>query len=238
MATSDWLEGVRERVEAFMAGNERAVPTRDATTVIVVRDGDEGLEVFLMARAPSMAFAPSAHVFPGGKLEDSDFDAGLSLDEIWVEHLTARDLDHAAALVRCGIRETQEEVGVVLDPADVRPWAHWITPAPEPRRYDTRFLIAALPHGQRVVEAGTESVGGRWWRPQAALDTAYADEIILMPPTLATLEELKKYSDVASVIQECETRPVARHMPRLTIRNDRVHMLHVGDEGYEDAAYT
>lgn len=239
MATSDWLEGVRDRVEAFMAGTEKAVEARDATTVVVLRDTEakDGIEVFLMERAPSMAFAASAHVFPGGKLEDSDFDTPLPIGEEWVGHLTARDLAHASALVFAGIRETEEEVGVVLTHEQVRPWAHWITPAAEPRRYDTRFLIAGLPEGQRVVEAGTESVGGRWWRPQEILDEAYADRLILMPPTLATLEEVKRYSSVAEAMADCQTRPVHRVLPRLTIRNDRVTMLHIGDEGYDEADY-
>jgi 8-oxo-dGTP pyrophosphatase MutT (NUDIX family) len=237
MATSDWLEGVRDRLEAFMAGTETVVPTKDATTVVVIRDGKQGLEVFLMERPASMAFAPSAHVFPGGKVDDADYGVIVDLDDAWVAHLTARDVPHAAALVYAGVRETQEEVGVELDHRLVRPWAHWITPPVEARRYDTRFLIAALPEGQVVVESESESAGGRWWQPEELLQEAYADHLILMPPTLATIKELKQYASVADVMAACETRPVARHIPRLTIRDDRVTMLHIGDDGYDEAIH-
>ncbi len=45
-------------------------------------------------------------------------------------------------------------------------WAHWITPAFEPRRYDTRFFVAALPAGQQTRDVSGESDAVAWMRPR------------------------------------------------------------------------
>ena len=44
-------------------------------------------------------------------------------------------------------------------------WARWITPPSNPRRYDTAFLIARVPEGQRADARTTEAVEARWWSP-------------------------------------------------------------------------
>ena len=48
------------------------VPVRDAATVMLVRDGERGLEVFMLRRSLRLVFAGGAHVFPGGALDPSD----------------------------------------------------------------------------------------------------------------------------------------------------------------------
>ena len=54
----------------------------------------------------------------------------------------------------------------------LRPWARWITPVAEPRRYDTRFFLAALPAGQRARDVGGEADEAAWWQPAAAIRAA------------------------------------------------------------------
>ena len=49
-----------------------AVPVRPAATVMLVRDGTDGLEVFVMQRTLSASFARGQYVFPGGKVDDAD----------------------------------------------------------------------------------------------------------------------------------------------------------------------
>ena len=236
MGSNDWISGVRTRLTAFTTGEAQVAPTRDAATVVIVRDGVEGLEVFLMERAPSMAFAAGAHVFPGGKVDPTDSDFVHVLPTGWTSHLGARDDAHALAIVGCAIRETIEEVGVRLEPGQIFPWAHWITPEVEPRRFDTRFLVAALPDGQDVVEAGTESVGGRWWTPADALAACYSGSMFMLPPTIATLEELKAFESARDVMAHAAEREVRTVLPRLAIRDDELVILHIGDEGYDEAA--
>ena len=232
---SSWLDGVRTRLDAFTSGEAEVAKTRDAATVIIVRDGDDGVEVFLMERAPSMAFAAGAHVFPGGGVDPKDAGFVHELPPEWTTHLGASDHAHAMAIVGCAIREIQEEVGVDLDPSQIHPWAHWITPEVEPRRYDTRFLIAALPEGQRVVEAGTESVGGRWWKPADALAACFAGEMFMLPPTIATLEELKEFGSSSEVMASAALREIRTVMPRIVLRDGEIVLLQIGDDGYDEA---
>src|SRR5690625_6611777 len=54
-----------------------AVPARPASTVLIVRDGAEGVEVFMMRRQLTMAFAAGALVFPGGGVDPQDADSSL-----------------------------------------------------------------------------------------------------------------------------------------------------------------
>ena len=49
-----------------------AVPIRPAATVLLLRDGAAGLEVFMVQRHHRIDFASSALVFPGGRVEDQD----------------------------------------------------------------------------------------------------------------------------------------------------------------------
>ena len=65
---------MRERASRVARGESAwTVPVpRDAATVCLLRDGTDGLEVFLMRRTTSMAFAAGMHVYPGGAVEASD----------------------------------------------------------------------------------------------------------------------------------------------------------------------
>lgn len=85
-------------------------PAKPASTVILIRDGDAGLEVFLVQRHHQIDFASGAMVFPGGKLEPSDSDPALRGLCAGAEGLD----DYALALRVAAIRESFEECGVLL----------------------------------------------------------------------------------------------------------------------------
>lgn len=94
-------------------------PARASTSVILARDGDQGLEVFMLERHLNSDFAGGAYVFPGGKLDDADRDAGYAdLMDGWpgalATDLGADDPEVARALVICAIREVFEEAGILL----------------------------------------------------------------------------------------------------------------------------
>lgn len=101
-----------DRVRAL----EHPVQARDAATIAVVREGDAGIEVFLMRRRASMAFAAGMHVFPGGTVSVNDA-APLPWAGPGPQHFAARlrcEADIAHSLVVAAVRETFEETGVLL----------------------------------------------------------------------------------------------------------------------------
>ena len=74
--------------------------------------------------------------------------------------------------------------------------AHWITPEPEPRRYDTRFFLARVdaeavctPHEDEL----TESV---WLTARGAVHYFELGSLKMLPPTVHTLRRLAGYGTV------------------------------------------
>jgi 8-oxo-dGTP pyrophosphatase MutT (NUDIX family) len=100
-----------------MDGTRAPVAPRDAATVMLLRPGRAGMEVYMLRRQPSMAFAPGAQVFPGGSVDARDVDeeaawAGPDAEQ-WGRVLNAPP-GLARALVCAAVRETFEESGVLL----------------------------------------------------------------------------------------------------------------------------
>ncbi|GAA2442421.1 hypothetical protein GCM10010191_68430 [Actinomadura vinacea] len=121
--------------------------------------------------------------------------------------------------------------GLVLRTDLLRPWAHWITPSIEPKRYDTRFFVAGMPAGQRARDVSTEADRVLWVRPAEAVERAVRGEWFMMPPTLATLSELAGYETVADVL--AAPREIVVHEPRAKIIDgDAYLVLPEGAEEY------
>lgn len=94
---------------------------RDASTVMVLRESEETLEVFMVKRHFKMAFMANAYVYPGGKLDDEDMDAaalehitGATVEDLADELRLQDDPGRAAGLYLAAIRETFEESGFFL----------------------------------------------------------------------------------------------------------------------------
>jgi len=130
--------------------------------------------------------------------------------------------DARAALTagKLSLAEFLTEAGLVVRADLLRPWANWVTPEQEPRRYDARFFVAALPEGQTADGATTEAESTRWQRPEEAIADAEAGRVALMPPTWHTLAEVGRFSSVAEVLA-CE-RTIRRIMPKLVNDGDRI----------------
>ena len=86
--------------------------------------------------------------------------------------------------------------GLRLQSGLLRPWANWITPEGNPRRYDTFFFVAALPPGQQARMLTTEAESGRWATPADLLAEHDAGSLAMMPPTLAMLLDLQRAGSV------------------------------------------
>jgi 8-oxo-dGTP pyrophosphatase MutT (NUDIX family) len=247
---------MRDRAAQLAYGGSTWTPpvARDAATVCLLRDAAHGLEVFLMRRTTSMAFAAGMHVYPGGALEPSDALVPLAggADLALVGARLASD--DPAGLLAAAARETFEECGVLLardaegrvpssdlvtdtdrddvaagrrafadvlaehglvvDDAALVPFAHWVTPEVEDRRYDTRFFAAALPEGQHAAHLGGEADRVAWWRPSDALAESAAGRMAMLPPTLATLAVLAEHptaSDALAAVRELDVAPLLPH---------------------------
>lgn len=109
---------------------------------------------------------------------------------------------------------------LLLDVAELRYVAHWVTPLEErPRRFDTRFFLAAAPDGQRGDHDRVETIASRWVRPEVALDLCGAGELLLLPPTISSLSWLADRATVADALAVADAAdPPPRIMP--TIERD------------------
>ena len=107
------------------------------------------------------------------------------------------------------------EVGLRLATEDVFYFARWITPIANPRRWDTRFLVARTPPGQDPVVDGTETVACRWLTPRAALDEYLDGRIVLVPPTVRTLDDLARFGSVEAVLEDAARRVVRAVTPEI-----------------------
>jgi 8-oxo-dGTP pyrophosphatase MutT (NUDIX family) len=111
--------------------------------------------------------------------------------------LVARDLSFAEFLDRRGLVLRSDLLGA---------WTRWITPEFEPRRYDTWFFVAALPEGQRTRNASTEADRTVWIRPEDATDGYDKGDLLMMPPTIATLRQLGAYATAAEALAAAPER--------------------------------
>jgi 8-oxo-dGTP pyrophosphatase MutT (NUDIX family) len=102
----------------------------------------------------------------------------------------------AVAEHRRGLADVLTTAGLRLRSDLLRPWANWITPPGNPRRYDTFFFLAALPDGQQAHMLTTEAESARWARPADLLAEHAAGTLAMMPPTLAMLIDLQKAGSV------------------------------------------
>jgi 8-oxo-dGTP pyrophosphatase MutT (NUDIX family) len=107
----------------------------------------------------------------------------------------------------------------------LRPWAHWITPVVESKRFDTRFFVAAVPEGQEPRHVGGEADRRLWLRPQDALARHADGELGMLPPTAFTLSELTEYATVADVLAAAAARDVKPVLPKLILTGEQIEFV-------------
>jgi 8-oxo-dGTP pyrophosphatase MutT (NUDIX family) len=223
---------------------------RVAATVLVLRD--DPFEVLMVRRNAQATFA-SRRVFPGGVIDPDD------ADEAWLPLVSgADDLEPDERALRiCAIRETWEETSLLIgaehapaSPTDVafrdvvtaagitlpldrlHPFAHWITPDAEPRRFDTHFYLTRAPIGQIPVADGGETVELEWIAPAEPGDEG------LMFPTAMNLERLAQSTDAASAIAAASGRAAFTVHPVTTTAPDGSVTLSIPAEaGYSVTEY-
>ena len=242
---------------------------RHASTVCLLRDGADGVEVFVMRRKSSMAFAPRMYVFPGGAVEVSD--AEVPLMGSWDLTSAAQQLftETPAAVIAAAARETFEECGVLIargsdgvsavfdealksdrvdlvndaitfaevlsrrelrvDDGALVSLAHWVTPENEPRRFDARFFVAALPEGQHTYEVDGEADRTAWLRPVDALNAWHEGTLDMWIPTASTMKLLLNGESAAQVVENARRLSVVPVRPHEVLGADGElswHLVH------------
>jgi len=240
-----------------------------AATILIVRDGAAGMEVFMVKRHHQIDFVAGALVFPGGKVHAGDREAGLS------DHIDGGGAlsDEARALMAAAIREAFEESGILfareegsdafvsaehlakldryrhpLEKNEISllemvraeklrlamdclvPFAHWITPANMPKRFDTHFFIAAAPSGHAGAHDGRESVDSIWINPDRAIAERKTWKLVF--PTKLNVMKLAQGKTVAEAIALARANPPVTVTPWIEDAKDGQLLRIREDAGY------
>lgn len=155
-----------------------------------------------------------AYVFPGGRVDEADHAVPanarfLASPPRFPDLAVADELPYRVAAVR----ELAEEANVSVQVDDLLPFAHWVTPEIEIRRYDTRFFLTVMPEGQDARSDEGETTLLVWRTPTAAIAEAMAGAIMLPPPTWTTLRWLERRGSLDAVLEWARTTPVVRVQP-------------------------
>jgi 8-oxo-dGTP pyrophosphatase MutT (NUDIX family) len=89
-------------------------------------------------------------------------------------------------------------------------FAHWITPATSPRRFNTFFFVARKPKGQETSRFEQEIDEAVWVKPREAIERWKAGEWLMIPPTIASLDTLSRYESWEAIKADFG-RPPAEH---------------------------
>jgi 8-oxo-dGTP pyrophosphatase MutT (NUDIX family) len=242
---------------------------RPSATVLIIRDGPTGLEVYMVARERQVDMASGAVVFPGGKLDADDRSpvfAALAPDggpdrAHWIaavretfeetglliaHRADGRPLDgETAAAVREEFRtplldgrikfsEVMTAAGLVPALDLMAPFAHWITPASVPKRFDTHFfLLSALP-GQEASPDMREAVKGFWRSPTDLVADADAGRMTLVPATKWNIALLGESTTVSDAFAATRARPVRTVMPTMEKADGGIRLSIRTDAGYKN----
>ncbi|NEA35507.1 NUDIX domain-containing protein [Streptomyces sp. SID13031] len=114
--------------------------------------------------------------------------------------------------------------GLVLRADLLGAWAHWITPEFEPRRYDTRFFVAALPVGQVTRDVTSESDQVAWMSPADAVRAVEAGDTLMLPPTYLCCRDMIPYDTVADALAAAADREIRPIQPTVRVENDQAYL--------------
>ncbi len=205
------------------AGNDGGVGSKEAVlaaTVILLRDGESGLETLMLRRNSKIAFGGMS-VFPGGRIDPEDWQ-GLSPE------------DEFGAARRAAVREAFEECGLRIEADSVIQYSHWTPPPITPRRFLTWFFVARACEGEVAIDNG-EIRESAWMRPADALLRRDEGVIELAPPTFVTLAELVRHTDVDGALAAIAQRTPERFQTVIAMGDGGMIALWHGDAGYAAA---
>lgn len=140
-----------------------------------------------------------------------------------------RDALHGGRLT---LVEFLEKEGLRLACDQLTRFAHWVTPAMMPKRFDTHFFIARAPDEQVLAHDGHESVDSVWISPKQVLADAAAGTRTVIFPTLRNVEMLGESDSVESAITAARAREIVTVLPWTEKRDDGVWLRIPEAAGY------
>jgi 8-oxo-dGTP pyrophosphatase MutT (NUDIX family) len=206
---------------AMMEFGSEAVPVHPSATVVLMRDGEAGLEALLVQRSRAVRHMGGMWVFPGGKVDEADY---------------PEDRDTYGAAVNAAIREVEEEAGLLISADQLVYLSHWTTPEGAKKRFATWFFLAILHEDQEVQVDGGEISAHRWLCPHRAFAESNdrREELRLMPPTYVSLIELADFNNCHEAQMAIGARDAIIYEPRVVSVEGGLCFLYGGDAGYAD----
>jgi 8-oxo-dGTP pyrophosphatase MutT (NUDIX family) len=120
---------------------------------------------------------------------------------------------------------------------DVHYFAHWITPRGAPRRYDTRFFVAAAPPGQHAAHDAGETIAETWISPRRALEGHRQGQFEIIFPTIRNLQAISRFATSRELLDAAEaaSNSVPTIEPRVVADGNGVRIVLPGDPGYDES---
>lgn len=193
--------------------------TKPASTIMLARDFEGQLEILLLKRNKALAFAAGLWVFPGGKIE--------------ADEIAQSESDLEAAKI-AAVRETKEEANLDVQQDELIFFSHWTTPAIEPRRYATWFFFGEIKEELSAVTIDDSEIKEHvWLHPQVALNKLKEGKLAMMPPTIVSLQLIRKCLSVAEAKEKMQQEEPIFILPVLQPKDGKMFCLYEGDAGYE-----
>jgi 8-oxo-dGTP pyrophosphatase MutT (NUDIX family) len=210
-----------------------AAPERPASTVVLLRPSASRFEVLLLRRHDNVRFMGGAHVFPGGSVDPGDEVADVSDLALRLAPAIARMSGvtpaQAIALHVAAARELFEESGVRVEPHKLTPFARWVTPEFQPKRFDTWFFVALAAEGQAALHDGVENSDSVWVDPGDAIQMCRRGDIQLPPPTWTTLRKLGSFTRPDDAVRWARETRILPVKPAVIEREDDRLLMLPGD---------
>jgi len=201
-----------------------------ATCMPIRQRGTEPIEVLMVRRNANLSFG-GMWTFPGGVIESGDGSVPSDIDEA-TQHWGAPPLLATAA--QAAVRETREETALEASLGSLAWFSHWIPPAiGPPKRFATWFFLAPELSGEIVVDTA-ENDAARWIGAEEALAEHKSGDFALAVPTWITLDDLRTFADVPSLVDHTITQGARLHHTR-ALKSDRGRIvLWEGDAAYDN----
>lgn len=192
---------------------------KPAATIMLARDFKGSLEVLLLRRNKALKFAGGLWVFPGGKIDKNEIEE------------SANDLEAATT---AAVRETMEEANIEIAKNELVFFSHWTTPKVEPRRYATWFFFGGIENENVEVTIDDGEIKEyKWLHPQEAIRQLQNAELAMLPPTLISLQLIRKCNSVKEAQEKLKSIEPVFILPVLRSQGTKMVCMYQGDAGYE-----